>query len=73
VLEYKVDGSTLSYRWANVVSGFAMPVRAGVGDTSSFTLLHPTEAWKSFSKPVAQSDSLRVDRNFLAITKPAAP
>jgi aminopeptidase N len=73
VLEYKVDGSTLSYRWANVVSGFAMPVRAGVGDTSSFTLLHPTDTWKSFSKPVAQSDSLRVDRNFLAITKPAAP
>src|SRR5678815_2362182 len=26
-LEYKLQGSRLSYRWANVVPGFAMPVR----------------------------------------------
>jgi aminopeptidase N len=73
VLEYKVAGSTLSYRWGNVVRGFAMPVRAGVGDTSTFTLIRPTANWKAFAKPVSASDSLRVDRNFLAITKPVAP
>jgi aminopeptidase N len=69
VLEYKVAGSTLSYRWADVVPGFAMPVRAGVGDTSSFTLLHPSETWKAFPKPVSATDSLKVDRNFLVNTK----
>jgi hypothetical protein len=69
VLEYKVAGSTLSYRWADVVPGFAMPVRAGVGDSSSFTLLHPSEAWKAFPKPVSATDSLKVDPNFLVNTK----
>ena len=69
VLEYKVAGSTLSYRWADVVPGFAMPVRAGVGDSSSFTLLHPSETWKAFPKPVSATDSLKVDRNFLVNTK----
>jgi aminopeptidase N len=73
VLEYKVAGTTLSYRWASVVPGFAMPVRAAVGDTSSFMLLHPTETWKAFGKPVAATDSLRVDRNFLVIARPARP
>ncbi|HEX8944198.1 MAG TPA: hypothetical protein VF785_13755, partial [Gemmatimonadaceae bacterium] len=73
VLEYKVAGTTLSYHWANVVPGFAMPVRAGVGDTSTFTLLHPTAAWKVLPKPASQSDSLRVDRNFLVIAQPAVP
>jgi aminopeptidase N len=73
VLEYKVAGTTLSYRWASVVPGFAMPVRAAVGDTSSFMLLHPTETWKAFGKPVAATDSLRVDRNFLVIARPASP
>ncbi|MEP6474666.1 MAG: M1 family metallopeptidase, partial [Gemmatimonadota bacterium] len=28
VFEYKVDADVLSYRWGNVVPGFAMPVRA---------------------------------------------
>jgi aminopeptidase N len=73
VLEYKVAGTTLSYRWANVVPGFDMPVRAGVGDTSSFTLLHPSEAWKPFDKSVAATDSLKVDQNFLAVARAANP
>ncbi|MEO6878472.1 MAG: M1 family metallopeptidase, partial [Gemmatimonadaceae bacterium] len=47
-LEYKNDNGRLSYRWTTVVPGFAMPVKAGVGDTASFTLLHPTESWKVF-------------------------
>jgi aminopeptidase N len=73
VLEYKVAGSTLSYRWTSVVAGFAMPVRAGVGDTSTFTLLHPTADWKALPNPVTSSDSLRVDRNFLVIARPSSP
>ena len=27
MLEYRLDGSTLTYRWADVVPGFAMPIR----------------------------------------------
>jgi hypothetical protein len=50
-----------------------MPVRAGVGDTSTFTLLHPTADWKALPNPVTSSDSLRVDRNFLVIARPLSP
>ncbi len=73
VLEYKIADSRLSYRWTNVVPGFAMPVRAGIGDSSTFTWLRPTAAWKVLSNPAAAGDSLRVDRNFYVIARPAAP
>ncbi len=41
VLEYKNDNGMLSYRWNNVVHGFAMPVKA------NGTWITPTEEWKS--------------------------
>jgi aminopeptidase N len=72
VLEYKNDGGKLSYRWSNVVPGFAMVVRAGVGDSASYPLLHPTEAWKAFPTAVGASDSLQVNPNFFVIAKRAA-
>src|SRR5262245_47645870 len=46
-LEYKIERDTLSYRWTNVVPGFAMPVRATVGARVT-EWLRPTEAWKTF-------------------------
>ena len=60
VLEYKVNGTELSYRWADVVPGFDMPVRVMVGRESR--LLHPTEAWQTTTVP--SGASLTVDRNF---------
>jgi aminopeptidase N len=42
-LEYKIKGDNLSYRWANCVSGFAMPVRL----EASNEWLKPTNEWKS--------------------------
>src|SRR5207247_11153904 len=45
VLEYRLAGDTLAFHWANVVPGFAMPVRVTVAG-SSFALLHPTEGWQ---------------------------
>jgi hypothetical protein len=61
--EFKVEGSTLSYRWANVVAGFDMPLRVNVPDLGT-QLLHPTEAWQAMSVTSPQAADLAVDENF---------
>jgi aminopeptidase N len=63
VFEYKVNADTLSYRWGNVVPGFAMPVRARLSD-KGWTLLHPTEAWQSAPLTVNSATGFGLDRNF---------
>jgi aminopeptidase N len=68
VLEYKIADGKLSYRWSDVVSGFAMPVRAAVGSPVSMWL-HPTGDWQTLPKPVAASDTLVVDANFYVQVK----
>ena len=66
-LEYKIANGQMSYRWANVVPGFAMPVRAGVGN-GTVTWLRPTTTWQTLPNPVS-GDSLAVDRNFYVVGK----
>ena len=61
--DFKVEGRTLSYRWANVVAGFDMPLRVnvpGIGDR----VLHPTEAWQTLAVTSADAAQLVVDENF---------
>ena len=73
VLEYKTEGSHLSYRWTKVVPGFAMPVRiaTAVGD-STYRWIRPTEHWQTGRGAFSASDSVRVDPNFLVTAKPAS-
>ncbi len=59
VLEYKQTPDGTAYRWAEVVPGFAMPVRA------NGVLLHPTEAWKTMPRV----DTIVVDPNFYVLTR----
>ncbi len=63
VLEYRVQGGTLSYRWADVVGGFNMPVRVTVPGLGT-RVLRPTEAWQSLDAPSPQAAELTVDENF---------
>ena len=63
VLEYRAANGDISYRWQNVVPGFAMPVRA------NGIWLEPTTQWKSGLK----GDSLTVDNNFYVEAKAAPP
>ena len=44
VLEYKITGDNLSYKWANTIEGFAMPVRISTG-----AWLSPTNTWKTIT------------------------
>ncbi len=61
--DYKVENGTLSYRWANVVAGFAMPVRVQVPGLGT-RWLKPTEAWQTLAAPDPEAAQLAVDENF---------
>jgi len=45
VLEYKITGSAVSFRWSNCVPGFAMPVKVSLGKKDQW--ITPTEKWES--------------------------
>jgi aminopeptidase N len=62
-LEYRIDGSTLRYRWANVVPGFDMPVRVTLTTNGGYQTLRPTTQWQTASVSLSP-DAFRVDENF---------
>jgi aminopeptidase N len=62
VLEYRVDGQTLRYRWTNVVPGFDMPVKARTTPTG-WTTLRPTTEWQTAPFGLGPA-AFEVDRNF---------
>jgi len=66
ILEYKLRDSTLSYRWANVVPGFDMPVRVWLGKD---TLLTPTDMWKTAGVRLQRPEEFHVDENFFVTAK----
>ncbi len=61
--DYKVERGVLSYRWTNVVPGFAMPVRVNVPGLGT-RLLHPTERWQTLRAASPEAADLAVDENF---------
>src|SRR6185437_7742529 len=61
-LEYKFANGSLSYRWTNVVPGFAMPVDVTIGSAPE-QRLEPTEAWKTTSVANGAA-TLAVDPDF---------
>ncbi len=68
VFEYRLDGTTLAYRWANVVAGFDMPVRVAVSPDSAVRLT-PTEHWQSTTLALAAPEYFHVDENFFVEAK----
>jgi len=67
-LEYRINGSTLQYRWSNVVAGFHMPVRVSLTDDGT-SFIYPTESWKSAKLSLKSPDSFHVDENFYVTTR----
>jgi aminopeptidase N len=63
VLEYRIDGAALTYRWANVVAGFDMPVAVLVGKGRSVRLA-PTEQWRTTDVGLEKPEDFRVDENY---------
>ena len=61
VLQYKIDGKSVSFRYDKVVKGFTMPVRAIVNGKDMLLTPGETLQVKQFPEPVT---SFEVDRNF---------
>jgi len=68
IFEYRVEGTTLSYRWTDVVPGFTMPVRVMISGLGT-QLLHPTETWQTLTLPGPGPASVIVDENFYVTTR----
>jgi aminopeptidase N len=62
-LEYRIQGSRLSYRWTNVVPGFDMPVRVTLAP-GQFTRIRPTTGWQTTELRGVTAADFRVDQNF---------
>ena len=72
VLEYWIAGNTLHYRWSNVVPGFDMPVRVTLSG-SGFSVIRPTEAWKTARLRLADAAAFRVDSNYYVSARDVGP
>lgn len=66
--EYRLAGDTLAYRWADVVPGFAMPIRVTTSPDSS-TTLSPTESWQTTTLPIAHSSDFHVDEDYFVVMR----
>ena len=60
-LEYRVVGAQFSYRWNNVVTGFAMPIQVTIN--GSKRKLTPTSNWQNFEIKDSSS-TFAVDKNY---------
>ena len=69
VLEYDIRGTTLTYRWTNVVPGFDMPVRVTLAD-SGYALIRPTTSPKTAKLTLHDLASFHVDSNFYVRAEP---
>ena len=71
-LEYRFAGRTVSYRWADVVPGFAMPVKVTLAP-DRYTFIHPTAQWQTAPTTLAAPADFKVDENFYVTVKNVDP
>ena len=69
-LEYRIQGSRLSYRWANVVPGFDMPVRVTLAP-GEYGQIAPTTSWQTANVRGLTPANFRVDENFYVTARNA--
>ena len=67
-LEYGIEGSTLSYRWTDVVPGFDMQVGVTLTD-GVHTVIHPSEEWQTAALGLSDPSAFAVDPNYYAQTR----
>ncbi|WP_405608219.1 M1 family metallopeptidase [Polaribacter sp. Asnod1-A03] len=63
-LEYTIENGTLKYRWANVVSGFKMPLKVIIDSNEKW--IYPTAKWQTLP---SESKDLEIDANFYIYNK----
>ncbi|HEX4633064.1 MAG TPA: M1 family metallopeptidase [Gemmatimonadales bacterium] len=67
VFEYKIVDSTLTYRWANAVPRFDLPIRVTLSD-GSYTLIHPTAQLQMAAVHLSSPEGFHVDPNVYVYT-----
>ena len=70
VFDFTLAGTVLSYRWSNVVPGFAMPVRVSIPGNGT-QLLRATDAWQTLTLPSAPAGDPVVDENLYVTSRNA--
>ena len=68
VFEYRIRDGELSYRWANVLPGFDMPIKATISG-SALSFIRPTTEWKTARLALPSGTEFRVDPNFYVDVK----
>lgn len=63
VLEYKISGGKLRYRWVKCVPDFDMPVKVTL-EPGKYTFIYPTTRWNRSKCNLPDKDSFQVDPNF---------
>ena len=63
VLDVRLDGAALHYRWTDVVPGFKMPVEMTVAD-GRFARLTPTTAWQTVASGLSGPEAFQVDPDY---------
>jgi aminopeptidase N len=80
VFEYQIAGNTLSYRWADVVPGFNMPIRVTLADSGAtessgggpvMSVIRPVETWQTATLHLTNPAEFKVDRNYYVISREA--
>lgn len=66
MLEYKIEGDELNYRYSEVVAGFTMPLRVFINTKSVW--LSPTTTWQTASE-YSSDGTFEVDKNFYVDVK----
>jgi aminopeptidase N len=61
LLQYKIEGNKVSYKWSNVNAGFAMPIRVNVNGKE--IALNPNETLQIFTN-TDEVKTFEVNRNF---------
>lgn len=64
VLEYRISGQQLRFRWNTDVKGFNMPVKVTLSDGGQYRFIFPTTQWQSANLTLSDPKEFKVDPNF---------
>jgi len=71
VFEYHIDGTILSYHWADAVPGFDLPLPVTLNG-GGFTVLHPTQSWQTAQIQPASPEAFKADPNYYVLLRNTA-
>src|SRR5205085_3248129 len=66
--EYRATNGKVEYRWADVVPGFAMPIRVTFNG-GQFVTVKPTTEWQAAPGNARDASNVRVDENYYVIPR----